>query len=83
MFKLCNDASADSSNLNSGCFGVVQGMLKTVLIVLMRLFGQSNDSCKIMMQMSLSDGFCELQGKYKCSPRNSVNSCVVEDNVAS
>jgi hypothetical protein len=59
MFKLCNAASADRSNLNLGCFGVAQGVLKPVFFMSTRLFGQSYDGCEIMLQMSLYGDFCE------------------------
>jgi hypothetical protein len=74
MLELHNAASADSLNLNSGCFGFAQGMfkLKTISIMSIRLFGQSKDVCRIMLQMSFSNGYWELQGKYEYSPSNSV-----------
>ncbi len=36
----------------------------TALILLKRLLGQSNDSCGMMLQLSLLGGFVEIQGKF-------------------
>ncbi len=60
---------------------VLRKARKTILIMSMRSFGQSNEGCGIILQMSLSGGFCKLQGKYKYSPSNSVNCCVIEANI--
>ncbi len=43
--KFCKAASLESSKLNSGSVGVLQGLLMTYLIILIKLTSQLNDGC--------------------------------------
>jgi hypothetical protein len=68
--------------LNSGGVGVAQGVLMTAFIFLMRLLGQSNDGCIMMLRLPFSGGFVEVQGEFCHSPSNCASCCVVDANVA-
>jgi hypothetical protein len=68
--------------LNSGGVGVVQGVLRTTLILLKRLLGQSNDGCGMMLWLFLSGGFVEVQGKFWHSPSSCANCCDDDAKVA-
>ncbi len=68
--------------LNSGGVGVVQGVIMTAFIFLMRLLGQSDNGCGMMLRLSLSGGFVEIHGKFWHSPSNCASCCVVDANFA-
>ncbi len=71
-----------NSKLKSGGDGVSQFVLITALILLVRLSGQSGDSCRESLA-SLSGGVGKLQGELEFSPSICVNCCVLAANVAS
>ena len=81
--KLYAVPSSVNSKLNSGGVGVVQGVLRTALILLKRLLGQSNDGCRMMSQSFPSGGFVEVQGKFWHSPSSCAYCCADDAKVAS
>ncbi len=81
--KLYAAPSSVNSKLISGGVGVAQGVLRTALILLKRLFGQSNDDCGMMLQLFPSGGFVEVQGRFWHSPSGCANCCADDAKVAS
>ncbi len=81
-FKLYAAPSSVNSKLNSDGVGVAQGVLRTALILLKRLLGQSNDGCGMMLQLFPSGGFVEVQGKFWHSPSSCANCCADDAKVA-
>ncbi len=81
--KLYAAPSSVNWKLNSGGVGVVQGVLRTSLILLKRLLGQSNNGCGMMSWSFLSGGFIEVQGKFWHSPSSCANLCADDAKAAS
>ncbi len=80
--KLYTAPSSVNLKLNSGGVGVAQGVLRTTLILLKRLLGQSNDGCRMMSRLFPSGGFVEVKGMFWHSPSSCANCCADDAKVA-